>query len=176
MSVLEKMQDYILESWLPTKLTILIAGSSISLVALSVGLPEFLQVILGHPLQEERKLLLRTVAPLSLLCLGTFWVLLLVLRHYKSEKTDEIKIKKLSTDSIEILRMIPVFEPSLDKSYCSVPFHELYTATNLGYTPQEIRYHIEQLEGANCVSVIPFTEVSLTPRGRALLYEKKLLC
>lgn len=175
MSALEKMQDYILESWLPTKLTILIAGSSISLALLSIGLPEFLQGM-GYRLPPEKTLLLRIVGPLSLLCLGTFWVLLLVLRHYKSEKTDGIKIKKLSTDAIEILRMIPVFEPSLDKSYCSVPFHELYTATNLGYTPQEIRYHIEQLEDANCVTVIPFTEVSLTPKGRTLLYEKKLLC
>lgn len=80
---LQKLQDYILESWLPTKLSILIAGSSISLAALSIGLPEFLQTITGYPLQQEKTLLLRIAMPLVILFLGTLIVLLLVMRHYK---------------------------------------------------------------------------------------------
>ena len=177
MSVLQKTQDHILEFWLPTRLTILIAGSTILLTLLAIGLPEYLQKI-GIQLSEEKTLLLRMVVPLSLLCLGTFLVLLLVLRYYKSEKTNESKILKLSADSIEILRMIAVFESSpLDSSHCSMPFKELATAKNLGYTPQQIRYHVEQLEAAKCVSINPWMdEVSLSPNGRTLLHKKKLLC
>ena len=177
MSALEKMLDYILESWLPTKLTILISGSTILLTLLAIGLPEYLQKI-DIQLSKEITLLLRIVVPLSLLYLGTFWVLLLVLRYYKSEKTDESKTRKLSADSIKILKMIAVFESSsLDTPHCSMPFNELSTAKNLGYTPQQIRFHVEQLEAAKCVSVNPWMdEVSLLPNGRALLHKKKLLC
>ena len=68
---LQKTLDHILESWLPTKLTILISGSTILLALLAIGLPEYLQKI-DTILSPERKLLLRIVSPLSLLFLGTF--------------------------------------------------------------------------------------------------------
>lgn len=87
MNPFQKIQDYILESWLPTKLSILIAGSSIPLAALSVGLPEFLQKIMEHPLQPEKTLLFRLVVPLVILYLGTFIVLILVVKHYKKSKS-----------------------------------------------------------------------------------------
>ena len=98
---LKKLQDYILESWLPTKLSILIAGSSISLAALSIGLPEFLQTIIGHPLQAEKTLLLRIVVPLAILCLGTFIVLLLVVRHCNHLKISQNQQNLLATTQDE---------------------------------------------------------------------------
>lgn len=106
---LKKTMDYILESWLPTKLTILIAGSTILLTLLAIGLPEYLQKI-DILLTEERRLLLRIVAPLGLLFLGTFSVLLLVLNHGKSGKEHNIngtekhiKIEALSYNQVKVL-------------------------------------------------------------------------
>ncbi|MBK5275629.1 MAG: hypothetical protein JJE30_11325 [Desulfuromonadales bacterium] len=81
---LQKMLDYTLEFLLPTKLTALIAGSTISLAGLSIWFPEFLQKI-SIQLTPEKTLLLRIAMPLSLLFLGTFIVLLFVLKYYKSE-------------------------------------------------------------------------------------------
>lgn len=100
-----KLQDYILESWLPTKLSILIAGSSISLAALAIGLPEFLQKIVGHPLQPEKTMLLRIVVPLTILLIGTFSVLLLVIRHFKAipKKSDETEPGKNNQTQEEVM-------------------------------------------------------------------------
>lgn len=81
-----KLYDSILEDWLPTPRSILTAGSTISLTLLSIGLPEYLQKI-GIKFTVEKTLLLRTVAPLMILCAGTFIVLLLVVLHYKSVKS-----------------------------------------------------------------------------------------
>ena len=83
---LQKLQDYILESLLPTKLTTLIMGSTISLTLLSIGLPNFLQT-LDIQLSAEKTLLLRITAPLGILCVGTLIVLLLVVRHCNNLKT-----------------------------------------------------------------------------------------
>jgi hypothetical protein len=103
-SALQKIQDYILESWLPTKLTILIAGSTISLTLLAIGLPEYLQKI-SIQLSAEKTLLLRIVVPLTLLYLGTFIVLLLVLRHCKSLKSlpPQIQLSPLQEDILKYL-------------------------------------------------------------------------
>lgn len=86
MSVLQKTLDHILESWLPTKLSILIAGSTILLSLLAIGLPECLHRI-NIQLTADKMLLLRISVPITLLFLGTFTVLLLVIHHYKSIKS-----------------------------------------------------------------------------------------
>lgn len=112
--MLQKMLDYTLESCLPTKLSILIAGSSISLAALAIGLPEYLQKM-GLPLREEKTLLLRIVAPLTLLYLGTFIVLLLVMKHSKTYKK---QILELKNDSNQLTLKYGVYWDREGNSYC----------------------------------------------------------
>lgn len=179
---LQKLRDYILESWLPTKMSILIAGSSISLAALSIGLPEFLQTIMGHQLQPEKTLLLRIVAPLSILCVGTFAVLLLVVHHCKSIKIpynqqpllppitpkEESEEKIIVTETHEKVMEILFQKPSTVENICKT----------LNLTKEETNFYLFDLYKHSMVSApTPYAsgpeEWRICQGGREYLMDKR---
>ncbi len=73
----------ILEEWLPTKLSRLIAAASLSLAIGAIFLPESLSTIQVQ-LSKETALLVRLVAPLSICLVGSFSVLVCVARYSRS--------------------------------------------------------------------------------------------
>lgn len=201
---LQKTLDHILESWLPTKLTILITGSTILLTLLAIGLPEYLQKI-DIILPPERKILLRIVAPISLLFLGTFIVLLLVVNHLKtlreihSKEIADIKnlhqreteklgnkfiqnagpLSSLSEQCVAILQLIAISENEYKKTAGYQDYYVLSEVTfhrNLEISPQKLRFLLEQLLSADCISRYPSGKFGgLKPKGRSLLNDKGLL-
>jgi hypothetical protein len=81
----QKIYDSILEEYLPSRWSIWIAGLTPTLAFAAIFLPDFLQKI-GIPPTKEYILPLRIGLPLLILFLGTFVVLLLVVRHARTTK------------------------------------------------------------------------------------------
>lgn len=81
--------DQILESWLPSKWSRLIAGLTIVTAGASIALPEFLQK-LDIQLSKGNIVLIRIAVPLLILWLGTLIVLLIVVQH-SGKPTSEFK-------------------------------------------------------------------------------------
>lgn len=77
------LRDDILKLWLPTKWSVLIMGLTIASAVVAIYLPEFLQRY-DIPLSKEKTLLIRVSVPLLILWIGTFFVLLVVLHHFKT--------------------------------------------------------------------------------------------
>jgi len=82
------MVKAILETWLPTKWSKLIAGLTIALVVPSTRLPEFLRYV-QIEMTNPTALLIRTGMPLLVLLSGTFLVLLMVIQHSKTLKSQK---------------------------------------------------------------------------------------
>lgn len=152
---LQKLQDHILESLLPTKLTTLIMGSTISLTLLSIGLPNFLQT-LDIQLSAEKTLLLRITAPLGILCVGTLIVLLLVVRHCNHIKItqnqqplltpitskEEFEEKAIVTDTHEKVMEMLFQKPSTVENICKT----------LNLTKEETNFYLFDLYKHSMVS------------------------
>lgn len=79
----------ILEDWLPTKWSRRVAVLTPTLATGGLFLPNFLNTI-DLPLSKEASLLLRISLSLTPLLVGTFLILLLVIRHFSLEKKKEI--------------------------------------------------------------------------------------
>lgn len=85
-----KIYDSIIEEWLPTKWSRWIAGLTPSIAIGGIFLPNLLQKIDILPTPEQT-LLIRLSLPPTILFIGTFIVLLLVVFHCKSLKTTQLK-------------------------------------------------------------------------------------
>lgn len=79
----------ILEDWLPTKWSRWVAVLTPMLATGGLLLPNFLNTI-DLPLSKEASLLIRISLSLTPLLVGTFLILLLVVRHFALEKKKEI--------------------------------------------------------------------------------------
>ncbi len=174
MALKEFLKEAMPDSWLKKLFLLFLSPLGAVLSAWGSGL--LLPFLKGI----DSLLLLRTIGAISgltvVLVAYICW-LLYKLKKKNDELNDEDRlIKKLHTNSLEILRAIAVFEPPFDNNYRSIPLSDLAATKNLGFTSQEITYHLDQLKSAHCININPLNDVSLTPKGRALLYEKKLLC
>jgi hypothetical protein len=88
---MKKMSDLvkaILETWLPTTWSRLTAGASISSAIGAFFLPEFLR-LLYIQISDRITLLIRIGMPLLVLLSGTFLVLLIVVQHYKTLRSQK---------------------------------------------------------------------------------------
>lgn len=80
---MKELWQAILQDWLPTKWSRLIAGVTVTLTGAAFYLPEGL-LLLGSQLTPNTTLLVRCTAPLFLLSLGLFVLLACVVLHYRS--------------------------------------------------------------------------------------------
>ena len=77
--------DEILKATLPTRASRWVAAGTLALAATSIGLPDVL-ARLGVPVSTQTGLLVRAVSASTFLFVGTFIVLVLVLRHLREVK------------------------------------------------------------------------------------------
>lgn len=141
-----KIYDSILEEWLPTKWTKWIAGLTSSIAIGGIFLPNFLQKIDIHPTPEQT-LLIRLSVPPTICFVGTFIVLLLVVRHCKSLKSTQSQPKETGEE-------IQLDEPKVNILKLLFERNELTMediARVLSFQHQTAKYHLEELKSAKMV-------------------------
>jgi len=136
------MMHSILEEWLPTKWSRLIAGSSLSLALGAIFLPETLKSI-GIKIAEETALLIRISIPLALLCFGLLAVLFLVVRHSRSLVLTPSRLENLDDIFIKVLILVAQFHSQ------EIPATPNLIAKEIGLDPELTlahmwKYHNEQ--------------------------------
>lgn len=89
--------DQILESWLPTRWSRVIAGLTIVIAGASIALPEFLQKF-DIQLSKGNIVLIRVAVPLLILWLGTLVVLLIVVQNSALFKDQVMVLEKKIID------------------------------------------------------------------------------
>ena len=174
--------DQILEFWLPTKPSRLIAGLSTTLGAGAFLLPEFLNTLCIR-LPDHLTLLVRIATPLLIWLLGSLFVLHAVVQYSKSIKAQE---------KPPLTTPIPVAQPiQLPKEQINIlkflfkqnklPIEQIAQA--LGYEIQVATFHLQELKINNMVSCAPSHfrneppswKWSLAQEGRRYLIENKLI-
>jgi hypothetical protein len=100
----QKIYDSVLKDWLPTKWSRWIAGLTPSTATGGIFLPNLLQKIDIHPTPEQT-LLTRLSLPPTILFVGTFIVLLLTVRHFKSpqKQPNKEETKKINQTQEEVM-------------------------------------------------------------------------
>lgn len=136
------MMHSILEEWLPTKWSRLIAASSLSLAVGAIFLPETLKSI-GVKISEEVALLIRISLPLALLCFGLLIVLHLVVHHSRSLVLTPSRIENLDDLFIKVLILVAQFHSQ------EIPATPNLIAKEIGLDPELTlahmwKYHNEQ--------------------------------
>ena len=134
--------DSILEEWLPTKWSRLLAGTSLTLAAAFFWIPEFLQNV-GIPTSKETALLLRLSLPPALLCVGLFAVLWLVVSHHHSSVQTPSKVENLDDLFIKVLILVAQYHSQ------EIPATPDLIAKDIGLDPELTlahmwKYHNEQ--------------------------------
>ena len=172
----------ILENWLPTKWSRLIAGSTTTLVPISVALPEFLQRF-DIQLSKENTLLIRVSVPLVLLWIGTFLVLLIVVQHSKTLKSQK---------QPQLPMPLPAAKPAvLPKEQLDILIllskqGELFTfqiAKLLDISEDIAKYHLQELRKKQFVRelTLPYRGLpgqhswTINDKGKKYLIENKLI-
>ena len=172
--------DPFLEAWLPTKWSRLIAGLSIVLTAAAIALPEFLQKF-DIQLSKEKILLIRVSVPLLILWLGTFFVLLMIVQHYKtlkSQKQPHSSMSMLATkqaalpkEQVDIL--LCIFEKTGDTLTFEI-------VQSLNVSEDIAKYHLQELCKKQFISkslpVLPGQHSwNINDKGKKYLIENKLI-
>lgn len=132
----------ILEEWLPTKWSRLIAAATASLVVAAIFLPKYLQDV-GIQLPEKKILLIRVSVPLAILCVGLFVVLFLVVRHFRSLIIPPLKIEKFDDLFIKVLTLVATYHSQ------EIPTTPKLIAKDVGLDPEitlahMLKYHNDQ--------------------------------
>ncbi len=132
----------IIEKWLPTKWSRLIAATSLSMAIGAIFLPETLKSI-GIQISEEKALLIRISVPLSLLCFGLLSVLYLVVYHSRSLVQVPSKIENLDDLFIRVLILVAQYHSQ------EIPATPNLIAKDIGLDPELTlahmwKYHNEQ--------------------------------
>lgn len=134
--------ESILEEWLPTKWSRIIAASSVTLAGPAFFFPEFLHK-LGIQISDNAELLLRISTPAVLLLVGIFVVLALVVRHsrstgpapYKNQDLQEITLDR-ADPLLSILSLVAKYHSQEEKA---TPKR---IATDLGLDPEIALAHM----------------------------------
>jgi len=139
----QKIYDSILEEWLPTKWSRWIGGLTPSLATGGIFLPNFLQKIDIHPTSEQT-LLIRLSLPPTILFLGSFIILLIVVHHYKFLK-----------NSISIKTEQKIILTEIHEKVLTLLFKKPSTVENiykiLKITKEEANYYLYDLYDKNMV-------------------------
>lgn len=144
--------DQILELWLPTKSSRLIAALSITLGTSAIFLPQFLNMLCIQ-LSDHTTLLIRIALPLLTWLFGTFLVLHIVVQHSKT-------LKSQKQPTLPILP--PVAKPTiLPKEQADILIllsrqGELFTfqiAKLLNISEDTAKYHLEELRKNKFIKV-----------------------
>lgn len=178
-----KYLDQILELWLPTKLSILIAGLSTTLGASAFLLPEFLN-IMSIRIPCHLTLLIRIGSPLLLWLLGSLFVLHTVVQYSKtlrSQKTSPppilspiAKLPQLSQELIDIL--IVLFSNEL------LTF-QIAQKLNMENKEEIVKSHLRKLANGGFIKEINLPGIGppgqsswfITNKGKDYLIENKLI-
>lgn len=122
---LRKIYNSILEEYLPTRWSIWLAGLTPTLAFASIFLPDFLQKI-GIPPKGAYTLSLRIGLPLTILFVGTFVVLLLVIRYWNATKVEHSKNQDQAKINLKDFKIHPegyYINPKYDFEICPRCLH-----------------------------------------------------
>lgn len=139
---MKKILYSILEEWLPTKWSRVIAASSLSLGIALWTLPQ-IPISVIELLPEKKELLIRIMATTTILCLGLLFVLHLVVRYYKA-LLSPLKSKNLDDLLIHVLSCVAKYHSQ------QIPATPSKIAQDVGIDPEVLlahmwRYHNDQL-------------------------------
>jgi len=174
----------ILEAWLPTTWSRLTAGASISSAIGAFFLPEFLR-LLCIQISDRITLLIRIGMPLLVLLSGTFLVLLIVVQHSKTLKSQKqpqlpmplpvAKPTQLPKEQIDILRLL--FEQGELLTF------QIAQRVNMEQKEDIVKYHLRELTKRDFVREIGLPGIGppgqsswfATDKGKTYLIENKLV-
>jgi hypothetical protein len=165
-----------LESWLPTKWSRWIAALTLVLLLPSTYLPEFLQRY-DIQLSKEKILLIRGSVPLLILLLGSFSILLIVVRHYNTLKTP----KKPASEPPKPITKLSKLQDSIllymHKHISGSFTFQIAQSLNMSETIAE--YHLQELHKVNFIRQglpdKPGRLWHITDKGIKYLIENKLI-
>ena len=172
--------DQFLEACLPTKWSRLIAGLTIVTVGVTTYLPEFLQKY-DIQLTKEKILLIRVTAPLLILLLGTFLVLLMVVQHYKnikSQKQPHSPMPMLTTKpSVFPKEQVDILLCILEKTGDTLTFE---IVQSLKMSEDIAKYHLQELCKKEFIGeglpILPGQQSwNINDKGKKYLIENKLI-
>jgi hypothetical protein len=179
-----KYLDEILEFWLPTKPSRLIAGISILIGLSAIGLPEFLQ-LLCIKMPDHIALLIRIGAPLLIWLLGSLFALNSVVQYSKT-----LKVPKQVSPSIAPPIPKPTQFPKEQTDILLIlhqqgTLHTFEVAQRLNMEKKEdiVKYHLQALKQMGFVKEISLPIKGLpgqsswfiTDKGKKYLIENKLI-
>jgi len=171
-----KYLDEILEFWLPNKPSRLIAGMSITLGIASIALPHFLRLI-HIKVEEHIALLIRIATPLLIWLVGSLFVLLIVVRHCKTLKTQRQPTTALPKPKIKLKKLQKSILLHIHKNIDSSFIFQIVQTLNISEEIAE--YHLQTLHEINFIEQglpdKPGRPWHITDKGKKYLIENKLI-
>jgi hypothetical protein len=174
--------DQILEFWLPTKSSRLIAGLSITLGVGAFLLPEFLST-LSIQIPGHLALLIRIVTPILLWLLGSLLVLHTVVQYSKTLKAQNQLPPPIPQAISKPVKLPKDQEDLLILLYKQGELLTFQIAQSLNMTEDIAKYHLKELTPKKFVREINLPGIGppgqsswfVTDKGKKYLIENKLI-